>query len=169
MSDVRGQNSSWSERGQKKGKKARKGQQPPLPRKRERVRGRRTRDGERMYSDATTTNYMRNAFPTSAQDRPAIPVEKAMRTWLPWCLSLPLSVCSVTAIKLSVLSFPSRLQANGQRRHIFHLNLRRQVVLRPRRLQGRFGVADIFRRRVDNVKYDPCRHDAVSDSLQPGR
>ena len=28
-------------------------------------------------------------------------------------------------------------------------------------------MTDILGRRVDNVEHDPCRHDAVNDSLQP--
>jgi len=48
-----------------------------------------------------------------------------------------------------------------------HLNLCGKVVLRPNRLQGRFGVTDTFGRRIDNVEYDPGRHDAVNDGLQP--
>ena len=29
-------------------------------------------------------------------------------------------------------------------------------------------MTNIFGRRVDNVEYDPGRHDAMKDSLQPG-
>ena len=60
VSDVRRQNSSWSEREQRKGKKARKGQQPPLPKK-VRERGRRKRGGGKYLFGCSTTSYMGDA------------------------------------------------------------------------------------------------------------
>lgn len=51
--------------------------------------------------------------------------------------------------------------------HNFHLDVRRQVELSRGRLQRRFCVADVFRRRFYNMEHDPCRHNAVSYRLQP--
>ena len=174
MSDVRRQNSSWSEREQEKGKKARKGQQPPLPRKREREgEGTKKEEGwERYLFGWSTTDYKHERPPASYRRKIDFVIPSSRRGRHGYHGTRPLTH-SAYLLLLSpsrCLCSPWRFQlpiTRSRRRHTFQLNLCGQVVLCPSRLQGRFCVSDVFGRRVDHMEYDPGRHDTVDDSLQP--